>query len=153
MAKNDKKPAVSAQTAAVALQTGEAGGSVVVAAPTNISAGLPAGFKLKRLVTVPSLVLKTVNEIRYLRIDSEMRISKVEDKKQPKREPATICDATDMATGQVYIWLLPSVVKENLQRDYPDGSYVGKVFAVCNNGKRTESQRYNDFSIAELEAE
>lgn len=113
---------------------------------------LPEGYAVARAVTLPSLSIKK-GASYPLRIDSEMRVSKVKEKveagKKP-REPATICDATNVADGEQYIFIVPAVVKENLTRDYPNGSYVGKVFQIANMGKRQENQRYFDFSILEL---
>ncbi len=158
MATKDKKPAVSAATAALALAAGEAGTATqVVVAPVNHA--LPAGLKLKRLVTVPSVAIKEPGDMRVFRIDSEIRVSKVVDKSDQKREPAMICDVTEHETGQVFIFIVPAVVRENLIRDYAPAKegdtplYVGKTFLIQNRGKRSASQRYNDFGIAEVEAE
>lgn len=151
-----KKP-VAAKTAAAALK-----GEVAVVEGTggpvaSAAFQMPAGLKLKKLVTVPSLVLKNVGQSATLRIDSPIRVSKVVDKKDSKREPAKVCDVTDVTTGQAFIFLVPAVVQSNLERDYQNGEgeqdYVGRIFFFQNLGKRTESQRYNDFGIAELEAE
>lgn len=149
MAKN--KSAVSASSAAAALASGEASTGTSVVVPANRAIQLPGGFKIKRMITVPSLVLKE-GLARAIRIDSEIRVSKVVDTKT-KREPANICDVTDVETGEKFIFLCPKVVQANLERDYPDLKYVGKAFYIQNLGKRTETQRYNDFGIAEIEAE
>lgn len=125
--------------------------------PAAIATGmnLPEGFKAKRTITLPSLVLKEVGAAKTVKILDEMRVSKIESKPTAdgkKREPATICTVVDVATGEQAIMLVPAVVKANLLRDYPDGKYVGLTFYVKNNGKRSESQRYNDFMIVEVEA-
>jgi hypothetical protein len=125
------------------------------APPVAMNVKLPEGFKVKRQVTLPSLALKQVNVSRVLRINDEMRISKIQDKPDAqgkKREPATICTVTDLETGVLYTLIVPAVVKANLERDYPDGKYVGLAFQITNMGKRSESQRYNDYQILEVEA-
>ena len=156
MAKTQPK-AASAKSAAVALQSGE---TAVVEqtqrAVTNFE--LPKGLKLKKIVTVPSLAIKEPGQREILRFDSTIRISKVVDKEKkadgtPKREPAMIADVTRMDTGEQFIFIVPAVVKENLLRDYENDSFVGRTFLIQNLGKRTPTQRYNDFGIAELEAE
>lgn len=124
-------------------------------APAVQPANVPEGFRVKRQITLPSLAIKAQNESHILRFDSAMRISDVMDK--PKgdakpRDPATIANVTEVSTGEQFIFIVPTVVKKNLERDYKDNGYVGCVFQITNKGKRKESQRYNDFAIAELEA-
>ncbi len=112
--------------------------------------GVPEGFKLKRVITVPSLTLKELNRPYYLKFNSDFRVSKVKSK--DGEPPATICDVTDLETGQAFILLAPAVVLKNLQDEFPDGGFVGKLFCIQNLGKRKAGQRYVDFGIAELEA-
>lgn len=130
-------------------QLPKAPGAAITAPP----ASLPEGFTVKRRITLPSLALKQVGQGRALKIMEEMRISKVKDKSDQKREPATVCPVTDMATGEVFTFIVPAVVRENLRDNYPDDSYVGKTFWIVNKGKRSESQRYNDFEVSEVEPE
>lgn len=123
-------------------------------APTAFQ--LPAGMRVARVVTMPSLVMKNANEPRMLMIVSEMRVSNVKGKKLPDgtyEKPATVCDVGDIETGEQMIFLVPAVVAKNLDDVYPDGAYVGKTFYIENLGKRSASQRYNDFKIVELESE
>lgn len=149
MAKPQAKAATSAKSAAATLQGKESTAlSVVQSGP--VAFALPAGMKVKRILTMPSLVLKEAGAHRTLMFVSEIRVSKVVDK-DAKREPANIADVGDVETGEAFIFLVPSVVKSNLERDYPDGSYKGLTFFIQNLGKRTESQRYNDFRILEVE--
>lgn len=136
MAKNPKKSSTEAQ------------------APVVTAAKIPDGFKVKRNITLPVLVLKKAGDKRIVEIQDEMRVSKIEQKADAqgkKREPATICTVADAQTGEQFTMLVPAVVKSNLLRDYPEAKYVGKVFMIENMGKRTEAQRYNDFRIYEVE--
>jgi len=112
--------------------------------------GMPEGLTVTRRVTMPSLALKTPGQGRALLIQDAMRISQIKDKTDQKREPATICTVTDMKSGEMFTFIVPAVVRENLVRDYPSDSYVGKGFWIVNKGKRTETQRYNDFEITEV---
>lgn len=121
------------------------------AAPAT-AAKLPAGFKVERVITLPSMSLKTPGEGKVLRFDSLMRISDIKQKAAAGKdmEPATIANVTDMETGEQAILLVSAVVKSNLERDYPKGEYKGKCFWVCNRGKRKPGQRYVDFDIQEV---
>lgn len=119
------------------------------------SVSLPAGIVVKRVVTLQSLVMKADSEPRALTIHSAIRVSTVI--KKPKagetaEKPANVCDVTDMETGEAFIFLVPSVVQSNLERDYPEEGYVGKSFYIRNDGKRNTSQRYFDFTIVEVTA-
>lgn len=135
----------------MAKQENQAG---VVTTTVGAVANLPAGMKIKRVITVPSLVMKTQNEGRFLRFDEKIHPSKVPGKvvdgKQEK--PANVALVTDIATGEQLNFLVPAVVIANLNEEYPAGAYVGKIFAIQNVGKR-ENKRYTDFRIAECEKE
>jgi len=148
-----KKSAASAKTAAAVLSGDPETTAVVPVGQAAKAMVLPAGIKVKRVVTVPSLVLKNVGEPHIVQFMSAMRVSKVVDKKDTKREPAIIADVRDVESGRDFILLVPSVVKANLDRDYPNDEYVNRAFFLQNDGKRTDSQRYYDFTIVEVEPE
>lgn len=128
---------------------------------------LPAGVKVKRHVTLPSLAIKAAGQTEILTIMDEMRISTIKQKADATkpREPATICTAGKHGTGELVTFIVPAVVKSNLLRDYckPSGvqelsevkehGYVKKTFMISNRGKRNANQRYNDFEISEVEVE
>lgn len=119
-----------------------------IATPSGI-----AGFKIAKRVTMPTLNLK-VNEPKILRIDDAFRVStyKDPDPAKAKEKPATICTATDMQTGEVALLLVPEVMHKNLTEQYPNDTYVGKIFGLQKLPKRP-GKRYFDFEIAELVAE
>lgn len=120
------------------------------------AANLPAGFKTKKLVTLPTLSLKQVGVTYSVQILDAMRVSQLKAKQKvggKEMEPATVCTVVKLDTGEQANMLIPAVVKGNLQEHYPNDSYVGCMFQITNNGKRSETQRYNDFSIIEIEKE
>jgi len=133
--------------------------AVVVQNAIGARAPLPAGIVITRRITMPSLVMKKAGVVAYLTIVDAMRVSTVKNKpvkdsdgKEKPLEPATVCTVGDILTGEMYTFLVPSVVRENLKRDYPNDTYVGKCFLIENKGKRNEGQRYWDFAIAEIDA-
>ncbi len=134
-----------------------AGTSVAVSVP-GTAVALPAGVTIKRRITLPSLAIKKAGESRILAFADAMRESKVVTKQADgtERKPAMIATVGDCLTGEMFIFIVPTVVHANLARDYPataDGvpGYVGKAFQIVNKGKRSDSQRYNDFEISEVE--
>lgn len=130
-------------------------------APISTKVALPPGFTAKRAVTLPAIVLKKEGESRCLRIEEPMHLSaakmdgkatKTEEGKTRAMEPATVCAAVDVVTGEMGNFVVPAVVKGNLEEKYPDNSYVGCVFQITHNGKR-QGKRYADFTVIELQAE
>lgn len=120
---------------------------------------LPAGFKAVRPVTLPAIVIKKEGDVRYLRIEDKMYVGpKQPDKTDkdgkiiPAMDPPTLCHVTDVATGEMGTFVIPSMVSGNLSEQYPDDSYVGKTFAIQHKGKR-DGKRYADFQVAEIAPE
>ena len=149
MSKKSNKASVTGESESTDVAVIENGGG------TSLATGAPAGFRIKRHITLPSLVLKVPGVVRVLRFDEPMHISKVEGKvlaDGTREKPATVAKVTDLETGELFILLVPSVVQKNLGQEYPEDGYVGLSFAVCNRGKRNASQRYFDFDVAEVEA-
>lgn len=115
---------------------------------------LPAGFVVKRAVTLPGIVLKKEGDCRCLRIDEAMHLSAAKmaantEKGAKEMEPATVCAVTDVVTGEQGNFVVPAVVKGNLEEKYPDDEYVGLIFQITHNGKRP-GKRYADFTVLEL---
>lgn len=124
---------------------------------TGAKMALPEGFKQKRQVTLPTLSLKATKDgvlppPRFLKFEEAMHESKYvdPDPKKQKEKPATIAAVTDMESGEVYQFIVPSVVQSQLERNYPDNAYVGCIFRLACLGKRP-GKRYWDFSITEVE--
>ena len=152
-------------------QTDPAQEPSAAAAPAT-QTGVPQGFKVKRTITMPTLVMKDASAARILRFDSRMELSTYidPDPKKAKEKPATVSNVTDVQTGEIFKFLVPSVVEANLRRDYDaevkisgegktakitedkgEHNYVGLSFQIQCMGKRP-GKRYRDFSIVEVEA-
>jgi len=148
----------------------ESGTAPVVPA---VQSGLPAGWKIKRTITMPTLTMKDASPARLLRFDTKMELSTYvdPDPKKSKEKPATVSNVTDVQTGEIFKFLVSSVVEANLRRDYDaevkvtgegkaakitedkgEHTYIGKVFQIQCMGKRP-GKRYRDFSMKEVEAE
>lgn len=126
---------------------------------------LPAGFKQKRQVILPTLNI-TVGEPRTLTFLEAMRVSTMKQpeknaRAKPKKgaaagesaapmEPATVCPVRDEGTGELFNMLVPAVLKGNLEESYPEQGYVGLTFYVDKLPKRP-GKRYFDFRLVEVE--
>ena len=121
--------------------------------PVVQSASVPKGFAVSRTITVPALSMKEVDKGFALRFDSPFRVSTVVklDKDGKPEKPATICNVTDVQSGEQFILMVSAVVHANLNGQYPDDTYVAKTFWIMNKGKSKVGQRYNNFEIHELE--
>lgn len=108
-----------------------------------------ASFKVAKRITMPTLN-PGVNQPMALRIMDEFRQSTYRSPEAKNEKPATVCTVTDMETGQIALWLVSEVAYKNISEQYPDASYVGRIFGVQKLPKRP-GKRYFDFEIAELE--
>lgn len=108
-----------------------------------------------RHVTMPT-INPGVGEPRILRIDSPIRVSTYVDKTTAdgnraakQKEPAKVCTVTNMETGEIANWLVPTVAYKELTEKYPEDSYVGKIFAFQKMAKRP-GKNYFDIQLTEL---
>jgi hypothetical protein len=108
----------------------------------------------KKLLTRP--VLKwVVDKPNYIKIETAMHIGKDIKSRTPvdeakKKEPATLCNVTNLETGEPAQIILNAVLKSVLIEEYPNDSYVGKCFAVTKQSRQPGKQ-YDPFNIEEIE--
>jgi hypothetical protein len=114
-------------------------------------------FKVLKKITLSFLKLD-VDVTRYVRIDGPMHIGqdlkqKRGEKGEPGRavmEPATICNVTDLETGEACNMIVSAVLKSVFEESYKDASYVGKGFALTKRAKK-EGKRYFPIEVSEVE--
>jgi len=117
-----------------------------IAQPVAMPSTIP-GMTTKRQLTMP--VLKMLLNYWYLlRITAAMQMSTF--KKEGDEKAATICPVVDITTGEMKTFLVSAVVQKNIEEQYPDGDYVGKVFLLMKTPKRP-GKRYYDFNISEVD--
>lgn len=114
--------------------------------------------KVVRPLVLPTLKLVEENPV-YVRIEttmskSTMKETRVEkDKGAPKgkqMDPATICQVTNLETGERQTLICGSVLESTLDESYPGGKYVGVCFGITKHAKAS-GKRYNTYSIDEIE--
>lgn len=118
-------------------------------------------FKVVRNVTLPVFKLEIEVPI-YVTIKDAMRVSnakkgETESGKGAKAggkqmEPATVCTAVDLMTGEVKTLILSAVIKSIFTEDYPGDAYVGKSFCLVKHAKK-EGKNYFNFSVDEIDPE
>jgi hypothetical protein len=117
---------------------------------------LPFAPKRKKLLTRPVFKLATDVPI-YVYVEKAMYVGKDLDAKRaatdpnkPKKEPATILEVTNLATGEVGQLLVPAVVKGVFHDEYPNDSYVGKCFGITKQ-TRQPGKQYDPYNVEEIE--
>lgn len=82
-------------------------------------------------------------------IEVKMRRGKNND---DKKEPMEIADVINLQTGELGRLIGNEVVKSELRTQYPNDSYVGKVFEFKQGSQKTGrgGNKYRTFKIAEL---
>lgn len=67
-----------------------------------------------------------------------------------KMAPPMIADVINLQTGECQILICNTVLEREIERNYPNGSYVGKRFAMCGYMAGRESNDYRVYNIVEL---
>lgn len=125
---------------------------------TTTTAFALSNFRVVRHVTRPLLKIEE-NKPYYLKIDGAIR--QAEQQKKPKmvkqgdgtevpQPPPFIVDITNLVTGHPMQMVCNEVFRTELEKQYKDGSYVGKFFQFSKNTK-AEGKNYNTFGITEIE--
>lgn len=114
----------------------------------------PAGAKFARTRAVTLPILKFVEEVpRFLTLTGEMFTGKEQKADKPGEkpmEPATLCHATDLETGELGQIIVNTALVGILNEEYPNTSYVGKSFELTKHAKK-DGKRYNTFSVFEVD--
>lgn len=113
-------------------------------------------FKVKGHVTLPLLKM-AAEKTYFLRIDTKIVQSEPARNNKGElvdtsKEPPFVCKVTELESGEVAQIICPAVMTSELNKHYPDDTYVGKMFSVCRHEKAA-GKNYATFSIAEVEPE
>ena len=103
-------------------------------------------FQKIRAVTLPVLKFdKTGRAARYVALLGAMHEGrKIDDSK----EPATLAHAVDMETGEEGVIICSTVLKKELNENYPGEAYVGRGFEVVIT--RDPEKKYNHVTLSEV---
>lgn len=105
----------------------------------------PSKFTRIRSVTLPVLKIEPGKDARFIYVVGPMTLGKKID---DQKEPATIMHSIDMDTGEEGVVICSTVLKNELNTNYPGESYIGKGFEVSMT--RDREKKYNHCSIAEV---
>ena len=113
-------------------------------------------YKVKKLLTRPTISLKKLDAECYIKIESamhegqEMKADK--SAKEPKK-PAIVMDVINLETGEAAQVVVGTMIKSTLEAEYAEDTYVGLCFHIKNTGKKDipGGGSYNKFLIEEIE--
>lgn len=131
-------------------------------------------FKIKSHVTVPLLktedgkqyfvkITKAIhraitNESENKKYENAMaRFNALTEEEQKSVDrpqapnPPELCQVVNLMTGEINQMIVGAVLKSELEREYPNASYVGKAFQIQK--AKVQGKRYSAYQIAELELE
>lgn len=106
-------------------------------------------FVVKKQIT--RTVLRQIeNEPFY--IEFETAAAEGEKLEGSKMQPARLCNVHNLDTNAKELLIMNTVLEKELDKAYPDQSYVGKAFAIRSKvNDRGEGNKYRIYEIAELE--
>lgn len=117
-------------------------------------------YKTKKLLTRPTISMKTSGAECFVKIEKPMYVStqisreKVKEGDKPKLPP-TLMDVINLETGELAHVVCAEMIKSTLIAEYPEDNYVGLCFHIKNQGKvETKAgggQMYNKILIEEIE--
>ena len=103
-------------------------------------------IRVLKQVTYP-LLKQRDNETAYVEIVGAFFLGK---KLDDKKDAATLVHVKTPGNEGVFQFIVPAVMQSELDKAYPEASYVGHKFAV-QKFKPEDGKRYNTFSILEVE--
>jgi hypothetical protein len=134
------------------------------AAPTETSAPAPtpAKFVPKVIKQVSTNLLKLKPGMTvYVKVTDAMKKAPALKKQQTlpdgekPKEPPTLLPCINLETGEVATIIAGSVLVDLFNDEYPNGSYVGKGFAIEVKDQKASAggggRRYNNYNVAEIE--
>lgn len=107
-------------------------------------------FERVKAVTLPTIKLE-VDATYYITFDSEIRTEKTIEQTGPdkgKEKDIDIATVINAETGQQGNIVIGAVLKNEIERAYPEAGYVGKSFEITK--KKVAGKRYNNFEVFEI---
>lgn len=118
---------------------------------------MPAKLKFKVIAHVTRELVKLVDDQPlFVKFDGPMKQSDPITKKDgtvvaSDMAPPVIAPVTELENGIVGEIICPTVLEEELNKQYPDQKYVGKCFRLIKH--RLQGKKYSTFEILEIEIE
>lgn len=114
----------------------------------------PSGGKFARLqpVTLPSHKFED-GTTRYFKLLGPIHVGSNDTERKNKegevQKPANVCDSVDIETGVRGHLVVGDVLKNELEKAFPDEGYVGKSFEMSKT--KVEGKRYRNYAVFEID--
>lgn len=117
-------------------------------------ASTATGRKVIKRLTIP--LLKMVKgETIAVKLTGAIYVGKPQKDAKEGDKPADLCNVINLDTGDEMQIIVPSVLKSNLEEQYPKQSYIDKCFEITKGESRESKagggRRYSEFTILEVE--
>ena len=116
--------------------------------------GSLAGYEVVKVVS--RSILRQEDDVPfYVEFESVSRVAEALEKTagRPRQDPPKIADVINLESGEFSILIMNAVLESELNRNYPNGGYVGRKFAIVrgNHPEATDTdKRYKLYRILEL---
>ncbi len=108
-----------------------------------------SNFKFTKVKQVAQQLFKLLPDVqRFFLADGAIYVGKKID---DKKEAALLLPVTDLETGEQGLIIVGAVLKGLFDETYPDGSYVGKKFAITL--RKRADKKYNTYDVTEIATE
>ena len=102
---------------------------------------------IKKRVTMQ--LLKLGKDEQYYRIETAMKQG--EEVKSSNKAAPWLMQVTDLKTGEVGQIIAPKILQSELDKHYPNDSYVGKCFGLSVTPPVEGGKKYNLVNITEID--
>lgn len=83
-------------------------------------------------------------------IEAEVLVNNAGRKAANDMGPPRICNVENLENGAQQTLIMNAVLEAELDRNYPDQSYVGRSFAIRRQAHHKDDKRYKTYQIAEI---
>lgn len=126
---------------------------------TEVAKRPAISYQIVKTVSVPSISMKSRDSFLFLSlgpIHAGQPLTEIDKRtgEVVELKPAIIMRVTDLETGKMHDFMMPTVLEAILNREYGyitgDGKpgYVGKCF--CAVKSRREGKKYDDYALDEI---
>ena len=125
--------------------------AMTISEKASAGISLPNGVTatVVRKITLP-LLKQEDGETVCFTVQGPMFTGKKLKTQKEGEQPATIVNVINAENHMEMQYLVPAVLKDSWETDYPDNTYVGKSFA-CQKLPKREGKRHKDMNIVEVE--
>lgn len=117
--------------------------------PKNVEVVRPLVLPVLKYEEETPILVKIETKMVKSTMTQDRKPADGKGEKKEKMEPATICQVTNLETGERQTLVCNAVLVSTLDEQYPDDDYIGRGFRIVKHAK-AKGKRYHTFSIDEI---